>query len=199
MLRILKIVLVTLLLIIIISIPLVIYLVRLNNRSYLGELIKQKILPYPKLVKLLNLNEPGDARYLYLNPQNYEIKVNIFSVNDAKTSNNLKVWIGDIINETVGKKAMVSETETIIYEKEDLLTNGDLNAIRNRINSENYNEADLNLVYASSYADKPSSVGLVLHRDTIFIFTDAIEKLSEKGYVKDILEKLRLCTSGDIF
>lgn len=177
---------VALTILVIVCIPLSIYLVRLNNESYFGSLLKRKFIKHPQVVSILNLNEPGDYRYYYLNSGSDVLNINVVSVNSKAPNKDAKNWLLEILQKTVDKKAVFTDGE-ISYPKTDLLENSDLKKIRDEIISNG--AADFNLVYASSYAEKPSSVGVVIHRDTIFIFSDAIEALSEKGYINNLLEK----------
>ena len=111
----------------------------------------------------------------------------IISVNHEKANDLIEAWLKDMIFQTVGKNASVGTVQNIGYPKMKLLTNEDLNEIRKTAVLQSNSE--LYLIYTSSYAEKESSVGVVIHRDTIFIFRDAIETLSERGYIKDVLEK----------
>ncbi len=185
--RIIKNFVLILLIILIIFIPVYIYLVKFKNNSFIGEYLKRITLKNPKIVELLNLNVPGDARYLYLDPGNQSVSVKVVSVNSKKPNEEIDRWLREIIFETVNKNAVVNIIQNVGYPKTRLLTNEDLNEIRK--NAISQDDGDLYLIYVCSYADKESSVGLVIHRDTIFIFRDAIEALSERGYVKEVLEK----------
>jgi hypothetical protein len=177
---------------IILSIPAAVFLIRFENKTALGRSLKDKVIKFPKLVSLLNLNEPGDARFVYLDPERKQINVNIYLVNKALPDERINTWISEIVSETVGKKTIISDLEDINYENKGMLSNNDLNNIRKMIVSEGRAASDLNLVYVSLYAEKPTSVGLVLHRDMIFLFRDAFANLTEKGYINDVLEKTTL-------
>lgn len=176
-----------LLIILIIFIPASIYLVKFKNSSFLGEQLKSSVLKIPKLVELFNLNAPGDARYFYVRSENKNLSVEVVLVNSKSSNGRVDKWLQEIISETVNKYATVTNTLDIQYPKKELLTDEDLNKIRADTISKG--KSDVYLIYVSSYSDKESSVGVVVHRDTIFIFKDAIDRLSERGYVKDIVEK----------
>ncbi len=171
------------------SVPLAIFFVRFDNKTELGKFLKAKVIKYPKLISLLDLNEPGDGRYLYISSDYPKIRVNIYTLNNNIPDERVGIWMGEIISESVGKEAVISAPMSLVYENKNLFANEDLNGIRDQIAGSMNSLADLNLVYVSKYFEKPTSVGLVLHRDTIFLFKDALEDLSEKGYVEDILEK----------
>ena len=92
----------------------------------------------------------------------------------------------------VGIAKNISDSKKIFegdinYGKTELLTNENLEEIYKLVKSTS--KSDVYIIFTGSYAEKPSSVGLVIQRDAIFIFNDAIELLSERGYVKDLLEK----------
>ena len=172
---------------IIILIPVVIYIIKFDNSSYSGGRLKKSVIKKPALVEILNLNNPGDARYVYSDRSKDDLSIITVSVNSKKSHDSVGEWMDEIIYETIGKAVLMNEPRDIIYPKKELLADGDLNEIRRRLFAQT--NAELYLIYAGTYAESPSSVGVVVHRDTIFIFRDAIEALSERGYVRDVLEK----------
>lgn len=186
-LKIIKNTLLIFLLLAIISIPVLMYFIKFNNTSLLGAELKTFVLEKPNIVRLTNLNEPGDARFSYFNKNKGNVNVNLVSVNYKKTNENVNLWIEEMINQTVDKRSSVGRIIHIGYPVTKLLTKEDLNEIRKDAIAKN--PADLYLIYASSYAEKETAVGLVLHRDTIFIFRDAIEVLSERENIKNVLEQ----------
>lgn len=186
-LRFIKNLILVLLILFIILIPILIYLVKFGNNSFIGESTRRLALGNYKLVEMLNLNEPGDAKYIYSDPQKKDILVKVVAVNYEDVNESVDDWIGEMIFHTLNKNAVIGVTENVGYPKTKLLTDADLNEIREDVFSPK--PADLNVVYASSYAEKESSVGLVIHRDTIFIFRDALDALSERESIKDVLEK----------
>lgn len=175
--------------ILLIFIPLALYLIRFNNTSDTGKFLKSKILKYPEIINLINLDEPGDGKYIYVSPKSNKLTVKTYSVNKYVPDENVGVWIKEIMSESLGKEAVVYDTVEIGYEGNGMLSNDDINIIREKVSEENGIPADLNIIYAGKYTVKPSSLGLVLHRDTVFIFKDAIAQMSEKGYINDVLEK----------
>jgi hypothetical protein len=188
--KLLKVFIIFFIMVSILIVPLSIFLIKFDNKSILGKHIKEEIVKYPALISFLNLNEPGDNKFLYLSPENQQIKVNIYSVNMAVANEKINSWITEIVSETTGKKVIVAGSRPVDYKNEGSLNNEDLNNIRKLVISESSTTSDLNIIYVTSYySDKPSSVGLVIHRDTIYIFKDALKKLSEKGAVNSILEK----------
>ena len=182
-----KLILATLLILIIICIPLSIYLVRFNNNSFIGRNIKKQVIKDPKLVEILNLDEPGDGRYVYSDPAIPSVSVSIYSVDNKPYNERITLWVEDIMHSTVNKKIGEFYEGDINYGKTELLTDESLEEIYKLIKSDS--KSDLYIIFTGSYAEKPSSVGLVIKRDAIFIFNDAIDLLSEKGYVRDLLEK----------
>ena len=182
-----KLVLATFLILIIICIPISIYLVRFNNNSFIGRNIKKQVINDPGLVRILNLNEPGDGRYIYLDSAVPSVSVSIYSIDAKPYDERVKLWMGDIMHSTVNKEIGEIFEGDINYGKTELLTNENLEEIYKLVKSTS--KSDVYIIFTGSYAEKPSSVGLVIQRDAIFIFNDAIELLSERGYVKDLLEK----------
>jgi len=167
--KIFKIILVSIVLLLSVGIPASIYFVRLRNDSFLGRILKEKVIKYPKLVRLMDLNEPGDYKFFYLGLGNEALRVKVVTLNDKYSDKDAKNWFTEILQKTVNKKAVFSD-KSVSYPKTELLENEDLNKIRDEIISDA--ETDLNLVYAGSYA-----------------VADAIEALSEKGYINNLLEK----------
>lgn len=176
---------IAILLSLIVALPIALYLIKFNSDSFIGGTLKQKLLHYSSLVKLINLDDSGDLKYFYAETQK-PISVEIVSVNFKKYNPNVEKWLSEMLQTSLGKRTQVS-SDNISYSKLSLLQDSDLDVIRN-VAISNTN-ADLYLIYTSSYADKPTSVGLVNHRDTIFMFDDALDSLTNKGYVRDILEK----------
>lgn len=176
-----------LLIFIITLIPVFVYVVKFKSGSVLGSQVKTNVIKSSGLVKLLNLNNPGDYRYFYRDPDIKSLSVRIVSVNFQESNTEVDRWLKGMINTTVGKNVEINKIYNLHYPNTKLLTDFDLNEIRNKVISGG--SGDLNLIYAGSYSEKESSVGLVIHRDTIFIFKDAIDVLSERGYVKNVLEK----------
>ncbi len=156
----------------------------------MGKIVRNYLLRMPIVTSILKLDEPGDAKYFYIDPKKGSTLVLLVSVNGEIVNENIEYWLEEMIDVTLGKNVIVSKKLNYEYPKKDFLTDEDLNMIREEVSSKN--KADLYIIYTSSYALKKTSVGVVTNKDTIFIFRDAIENLSEKGYVKDILEKTTL-------
>ena len=169
----------------IILFPIVIYMLKFKSESYVGNILKEKTIRYPQLVELINLDEPGDFKYFYTMPGD-SISIKVVSVNTKQPDVDVTKWLENIMQVSVNKTVTVT-LEEISYEKDGFLTDSDMDEIRKRAISSG--KSDLNLVYTGSYSEKPTSVGLVNHRDTIFMFADALDGLTNKGYVRNVLEK----------
>lgn len=167
-----------------------VYFVKFKTGSFLGVRLRRFVLKNEKLVKIINLNNPGDAKFIYLDPQKSEIDIEVVSVNSTDNNGNINAWMAEIIFQTTGKGTISVKPLEIEFEKQNLLTDDDLTKIRNETIL--HGKHDLYIVYTSSYKEKPSSVGLVLHRDTIFIFKEAIDALSDNKSTQDVLEKTTL-------
>jgi predicted Zn-dependent protease len=50
----------------------------------------------------------------------------------------------------------------------------------------------LNIVYLSKYSEVPTSVGVVINRDTIYLFKDTLLELTNDNDLRQILEKTTL-------
>ncbi|HLE48440.1 MAG TPA: hypothetical protein VI819_00175 [Patescibacteria group bacterium] len=171
----------------ILTVPICVYFVKFNSESFLGENLKKVVMQNNFLIGFMNLDSPGDARFLYLKPDGKSISVRIIPVNSKMPDLDADLWVNEMISQTLNKDAEISVTNNVDYPVNDHLKDGDLNNLHNLVKKND--AADLYIIYTSSYNEIPSSVGLVLHRDTIFIFKDAIDGLTEKGVIKDVLER----------
>jgi len=165
-----------------------IYLVKFDSTSPLGQNLRKSIIKYPFLVSFINLNQPGDNRYAYVSAHNPTISVKVFYTPNVIPDTDISTWITNMMTETVGKKIdlemlPLTEAEALSYSDQDL------NLIRKNNESEKFNNPVLNIYYLTSYAEKPSYLGLTLHRDTIFIFKQTMLDISEKLEITKRLEQ----------
>lgn len=64
----------------------------------------------------------------------------------------------------------------------------DLNRLRKSVRNALDPMSTIYVVYVTTYAEKPESAGVVLHRDTIFIFNDTLLSLSEDVETRERME-----------
>lgn len=188
--KIIKATVVFVIMLMIFSVPLGTYLIRFKNTTPLGKKLKNIITRSNQMVSLFNLNEPGDAKFLYSDLKYAELRVNLVTGGEYRTDIKVGNWIEEMIADTVMKKTNIEIVNELTIPLKSSYTDSDLNDIREKIYGKVVgSEPVLNIVYLSKYAEKPTSVGLVIHRDTIFIFSERLDELTEKGYIGQILEK----------
>jgi hypothetical protein len=177
MLHLLKKVIIVLLIIVILLVPATIFLAKFDNRTPVGAIIKRILVRDPVLVNLINLNEPGDGRYIYLK-SNQPIQVNVYYQTGFAPNPQLSTWVTQMISQSISQKVNTTVNPEPLTGIKDDYSNLDLNLIRSNLLHPEKSGPILNLVYLSSYHDYPSYVGLTLHRDTIFLFKQAMNETS---------------------
>jgi len=168
----------------------IIWIVKFDNNSFYSYELKKQIIKSPTLLRLINLNEPGDARYIYVSAKN-PLPVYVYYFEDVKPNENIAGWIDSFIEMTTGRVANISlEVLSMPLKKE--YGDSDLNKIHNSFGGKFSREGVLNIVYLTKHAEKSSHAGIALHRDTIFIFKDSLKDLSDSKQVRDRLEESTL-------
>ena len=81
----------------------IIFLIKFRDESEFSQLLKREIIKNPFLVHTINLNQPGDGRYIYLNPNTSFITVNLTYLENFKPNHKSEIWIKKMIEETLGK------------------------------------------------------------------------------------------------
>lgn len=164
-----------------------IVLVKFNNKTVFGQIVKREVLHFPALVNLIGLNEPGDNKALYLLGDDSEIKVHIYYSENLAPDKKADLWIQAMISQTTDKKVNVErknlDSELVANETGDT----ELTRLRSNLVPRFSGTPDLYIVYLAKYKEMPTSVGVVLHRDTIFIFKSTLDSLTE-----NILERQKL-------
>jgi predicted Zn-dependent protease len=178
-----------LLLLIITSSIALLFLVKFENKTPLGLKVKNLITRYPAIVNLINLNQPGDFKYLYFGNNVNVITINAYYNKSNEPDSEIQNWLTEIVKATTNKS---------IYFKLNILSNSylqesysdtALQQISTEINKTNKSGPYLNVVYLNSYEQSPGSVGVVVNKDTIFIFKQTLNKLSDNSEVLAALEK----------
>jgi hypothetical protein len=155
----------------------VIYLVKFDNGSDLGKILKRRFLHSPLLVGLVNLNEPGDYRDLYLLGEG-PIVAAVYSDEKNQPGADFEIWVSEMIKVTTQRPVEIT-TKLLPSIASSYSNDRELNAIQKMISPRFDSDNKLNIVYLATYARQPSAVGVVLHKDTIFIFNKALEDLTE--------------------
>jgi hypothetical protein len=175
----------------ILSLTAVIVLVKFKNQTLVASKLKKEVVRKPVLVKFMNLNEPGDGRFLYFDPRIDTLPVNLYYVRGFEPKDQAEDWINYMVFSTTSKDITVNKSLLDHVEKERYSLE-DLNVIREIIIKGKKNKTSLNVVYLSRYLENPSNIGITVHRDTIFIFVEALNDLSEDIYRLDRLEQSTL-------
>jgi hypothetical protein len=170
---------------------LVFYLIRFKSTTYYGKKLRVEILHHNYLTSLLNLNQPGDARFLYLKSSRDNLRVEVNYLPRQKPDNEVDGWIKKMILGTTGKNVDIEISEDLFDDAKISYSDDDLNNIRNKLSSR-FAPLKLNIVYLTKYKETPSLVGLTLHRDTLFIFKENLNSLSEDEIIQKKLEESTL-------
>jgi len=176
----------------ILAVPTTLFLVKFDNVIPAGSIIKRQFIHYPILVQLAHLNQPGDFRYLYLNSSSSTINVNIVYAASVTPDPKAPDWIQQMINQTTGKDAHIFLSPTPLPNSYDFYSTADLNQICADLASTHPQSPFVNIVYLTTYADKPSYAGLVIHADTLFIFEQGLHSLTSSATQRTRLEQSTL-------
>lgn len=188
MLKLLKTLFITVLVFIIIYVVISIYLVKFDPNSIIGQNLRKSLIRYPSIVTWINLNQPGDYRYAYVNSKYAKISVNVYYSANMSPDADASTWIANTIKDTVNKKIDITMKELSQTEEKDTYSDQDLNLIRKN-NTKTSNNPVLNIFYLTSYTEIPSYLGLTLHRDTIFLFKQTLINISDKPEIIKLLEQ----------
>ena len=169
----------------------IIVVVKFKNETVLSGLLRREIIKNQYLVNLINLNQPGDARLLYLNSKELTIRVELGYLRNSKIEDEVEFWIKDMVFETIEKDVDV-HTSILDIAKKEAYSDEDLNEIRESFIDRFESEPKLYVFYLTKREEIESNVGITLHRDTIFIFKDAMETLTEQGQTLKRLERSTL-------
>ncbi len=163
-----------------------IYIVKFQNENFIGKEIKKNVLKQPVLVDVFRMNEPGDYRYYYADESSSQINVVLVSAKGVKINEQSSVWINELVQETIGKNTSITLSSKKI-EYKNSFDDKALNKIRKDI--QNGKDPVLYLIYLSKYQPRHGLVGITVHKDTIFIFKEAMEELNENQELVDRLEQ----------
>ena len=169
-----------------------IILIKFNYNSVFGKDLRSWVLRFPEVVTLLNLNQPGDNRMVYLSTRYEPLKVSIFYVKDMKPEDEMTSWLADTISETTGKVPQISPPVYLSSQLKEYYTDADLNTIRKSLPDTLPAPAELQVVYLPIYEEDPTYLGVTLHRDTIFIFKKQLLSFQERPAVLKLLERSTL-------
>lgn len=143
------------------------------------------------MIAFANLNDPGDNRFLYADPRFTPIKIIVSASESVTPHEEIETWLQEMTDGTVEKQAEIIFQDNLEEEKA-AYANGDLNRVRKKLKSSQIGKPVLNVVYLTSYAEKPSYLGVALHRDTIFIFKSTMIELQVNETTRAKLEKSTL-------
>lgn len=151
------------------GIALLIFFVKFNHDSFEARKAKELILHYPLLVRFINLNEPGDARYEYINSSEPAVTVLLAFSPKISPHPDISQWIQNMVGQTIGRQAEIVVYNELSFDPADHLNDETLSAIRSNLR-ETFITADVYVVYAPFYLEVPTQIGTTIHRDTMFIF-----------------------------
>jgi predicted Zn-dependent protease len=168
-----------------------IFFAKFNENSFFGKIARKELIKHPSLSHTINLNQPGDEKYAYLDHNNDIIRVQLVFIGNAEPDINLENWVDKMISETTGKKAEIHKVDSLLFDEQVTYSNKDLLKIRDGIKN-NSDMPELNIVYLSSYSDIPTYGGLVQNKNTIYIFKGTLNNLTPDKKQVSTLEKSTL-------
>ena len=175
-----------LVILLVVLVPLTILMVKFDYQSGMGTAVRNILIKYPKIVELINLNQPGDYRYYYKNLDN-PIEIFVAHTDGNVVNDNLKNWLTSMVDATLKQPTMVTVDPNPLPFGKNSVSLTDLNTMRIEAISRSGKNTNLYIIYTSSYMPQPSIAGIVAHRDTIFIFKQNLESLvSQPQQLNDI-------------
>jgi len=114
----------------------IIYLVKFSDASFLGKIVKENIIRNLQLVRLFNLQKPGDGRFEYLSDASQALNVDVYLLENIVADNDLEEWIDGMVLETVGRGINFSAHTLSRIEQKDEYADNDLDQII-KLTSEN--------------------------------------------------------------
>lgn len=141
---------------------------------------------------LFKLNRVGDNVFTYTNPQHKQITVEVDYQSDITLTPELDLWINNMINNTLGKKV-----EVIIDDKNQLTpkpsyTDQELFHLTSSQSHYKSTTPYLHIIYLSNSSEVPTNAGRVVNQDTIFMFANVLNSLSNKDDINLMLEQSTL-------
>jgi predicted Zn-dependent protease len=173
-----------------VRISIVTFFVKFGSNTETADFLNNKVIHYPVLVSLININKPGDARFSFLDSSKGKLPVVLIYLRSNKPNSNVDEWIDGVVKQTTARETEITTADLNFVNKSEY-SDDDLNEIRNTLVGRFNTEAKLFIVYLTVYKEDISNIGLAKHRDTIFIFSDALNALSGN---EDTLARLERST-----
>lgn len=189
--RLLKNLIAILFLIVILFIVAIVYLSKFDNQSLLGKKVKNRMIRSPFLLSIVNYNGPGDARYVYLTTSD-PLRVDVIYAENADPNPEVNQWLKEMVFSTTGKHISIDKVLNSDISLQSDYSDNDLNSIHKSLISVFRQTPGLNVIYLTKYQNQPSLAGLTRDRDTIFIFKQTLQELSENEEIVRELEKSTL-------
>lgn len=156
------------------------------NREYRQFFLRSSVFR-----KLLFLNEVGDLRYEYLLSEKPVVLVEVDYQEGKNPDEKIEEWVEKIISTTVRKKVNVRVSEDEVIGNGVEFSDKELREIAK--NSQDYfageGEVYLHIIYVSKSKEAVSNSGLALTKDSIFIYRDSIDGLSESEDIRERIEE----------
>lgn len=166
----------------------VIAYLKFGNGSDNGSILRSWFVKYPLLVQITRLDQPGDQKYLYLKSNEPVVDVYVYYVEGEEPNKNLKVWLDEMIESTIGKDVNYQMT-LLNYQNESEYDEAQLIGIRRSFYRFSWNKPVLYIIYLTKRAEDPSNAGITQNKDTIYIFKDVLVELNENKSVQERLER----------
>jgi len=164
-----------------------IYIVKFgSNNSAFAKDLRQYIIRYPLIVNAIHLDQAGDLRFMYLSPQYKTINTYVYYLKGYAPSEELENWTGEMVQKTTEKSVSVEKRE-LSAKGIGEYSNDDLKNLMKEFSDET--TPNLNIIYLTKYKDKPTSAGVVVQKDTIFIFKKRLYELTDENETLKQLER----------
>ncbi len=168
-----------------------VYLAKFKNESEWGGIIKDAMVKYPDLVRLVNLDKPGDAKYIFLAKNPDEVKVHIYYPGILKPDEEVDDWINSFTNVTANRKAIITKTRDDSLGFVSEYSEFGLRELVNQYHK-NSGDEDLKIIYLTASIENPTNIGMTRNRDEIFIFKKTLNNLSDDSATLNKFEKSTL-------
>jgi hypothetical protein len=165
-----------------------------DSSSYINREFRTLMMKSKMARNIFFLNKPGDGRFDYLANKNNKVLVEVDYQINRSPGEEVEEWLIDIIHEVLRKEAEVLVSEESAIGGRDGFSDKELKEVEteSRDSAADEGETYLHIVYISASEETPTNTGLVLSEDSIFIFKDAIDGLSQRETIRDRIEESTL-------
>lgn len=165
-----------------------------ESRGWVNRELRPCFLKSKIIRAMFFLDNPGDARYVYFSPKKQEVLVEVDYQKGMFPDENIEIWLTSLIDQTSDKEARVKIGEEAAIGEAETFTDQEL--IRIEETSRDFDpengEAYLHIIYISRSAEAGTNTGLTLKDQSLFIFREGIDRLTDKPRVRSRIEESTL-------